>query len=402
MKTNFYLPILMVCVILIGPLAATADEWKLAAADNGFAFQLLREVSAAKPAQNVFISAYSAATALQMVAGGAAGKTKAEMNTVLGTSGMSTETMGQANHEIAVSLNAGNTNVILTTANAVWYQRDFAVDTNFVIKTSEAFGATFEPLDFKNPHSVDVINHWASDQTHGRIDHIADGLDPIYTRLFIANAVYFKGKWSDPFDASETQNHPFHLRGGGEVQVPMMTKEATFAHRKGTGYEAVRLPYQDENLGMYVFLPDTYVSPEKLLGVFSGDRWRRVTKPGFKEERGVLLLPKFKFDYTVLLNDPLKKLGMARAFDSERADFGGIGKELYISTVLQKAFVEVKEEGTEAAAVTGITAVAASAMPMPPPEEFHMTVDRPFVFLIEDNKTGVILFMGVVYEPKGE
>lgn len=396
MKIKLFL--LFLAVKLAG-ISAGANESKLAGADNGFAFKLLREVSAAEPGKNAFISPYSAATALQMVAGGAVGQTKTEMDGLLGTAGLSNEAVGQANHEIAASLNTGNTNVILTTVNAVWYQRDFAVDTNFVIRTKAAFGATFDPLDFKNPNSVGIINQWASDQTHGRIDHLADGLDPESTRLFLANAVYFKGKWSDPFDVSGTQNHPFHLRGGGEVQVPMMSKERTFSHRKGTGYEAVRLPYQDENLGMYVFLPDTNSSPEKLLDILNGDRWKRVTKPGFKDELGVLLLPKFKFDYTVLLNDPLKKLGMARAFDSEKADFGGIGKELYISTVLQKAFVEVKEEGTEAAAVTEI-AVQAEGIEMSPPEEFHMTVDRPFVFLIEDNKTGVILFMGVVYEPK--
>ena len=129
-----------------------------------------------------------------------------------------------------------------------------------------------------------------------------------------------------------------------------------------------------------------------------------MTKPGFKDELGVLLLPKFKFDYTVMLNDPLKKMGMATAFDPEKADFSGMGKTadgnpIYISDVLQKAFVEVKEEGTEAAAVTGIMMTEASGIPPPPPKEFHMTVDRPFVFLIEDNQTGIILFMGVVRDP---
>src|SRR5579859_1813393 len=187
MKTITGLLLIGICCFMT--LARAADDMKLAAADNGFGFQLLREVAAETPGQNVFISPYSAATALQMVTGGAAGKTRTEMDGVLGTAGLSNEAVGQANHEIAASLNTGNTNVILTTANAVWYQSDFAVNTNFVAKTREAFGATFDPLDFKNPNSVGIINQWASDQTHGRIDHIADGLDPIYTRLFLANAV---------------------------------------------------------------------------------------------------------------------------------------------------------------------------------------------------------------------
>ncbi len=152
---------------------------------------------------------------------------------------------------------------------------------------------------------------------------------------------------------------------------------------------------------MYVFLPDTNSSPEKLLRLLNGDTWRRITKPGFADEDGDLVLPKFKLEYSVELAQPLQELGMKTAFDPGTADFSGMGPGIGISGARQKSFVEVKEEGTEAAAVTGIM-MSDSAMPMPPPQRFEMTVDRPFLFLIEDNQTGTILFMGLIYDPPAD
>ena len=151
---------------------------------------------------------------------------------------------------------------------------------------------------------------------------------------------------------------------------------------------------------MYVFLPDTNSRPEKLLGIMNGDRWQRVTKPGFSQKEGLLVLPKFKLEYSVELNQPLQAMGMKTAFDMVKADFSGIASNLYVSAALQKTFVEVKEEGTEAAAVTGIPMPLAAGIPTPPPDPFTMIVDRPFLFLIEDSQTGTILFMGLVFEPQ--
>jgi serpin B len=179
----------------------------------------------------------------------------------------------------------------------------------------------------------------------------------------------------------------------------MMTQTKTFTYRRGTGYQAVRLPYQDENLAMYVFLPDTNSSPEKLLGIMNGHNWQQVTKPGFSEKEGTLVLPRFKLEYRVELKQPLQALGMKKAFDPLGADFSGIAPQLYISDALQKTFVEVKEEGTEAAAVTGISVLSA-AMPMPILDPFQMIVDRPFLFLIADRQTETILFLGVLFDPQ--
>lgn len=380
-------------------LAALTDQEQLSAANGDFAFKLLQQIAQEQPATNIFISPYSASTVLQIAATGAAGQTKTEMQQVLGTTDLSSTNLGEANKAIAQSLNSGNTNVILTTADAIWCRQGALVNPDFITQNQLYFGATIGTLDFQNPNAANVINQWASDQTHGRITQITDAMSIQGSRLFLANAVYFKGKWSDPFEANDTKDQPFYLRDGSQKTIPMMTKTKTFTYRRGTGYQAVRLPYEGENLAMYVFLPDTNSSPEKLLKIMSSHTWRKITKPGFSEKQGTLGLPKFKLEYSVGLNQPLKVLGMKAAFNPQAADFSGIAPQLYISSVLQKTFVEVKEEGTEAAAVTTMN-ISSSAMPMPEPNPFQMIVNRPFLFLIEDNSTGTILFMGVMFDPE--
>jgi serine protease inhibitor len=403
MKTTLYLTVFLLLPRLYQANASPADEQKLSAANNVFAFKLLKQIADDQPATNIFISPYSASTALQMVANGAAGETKTKMQNALGigtdATGLSESALNQANKEITQSLNHGNPSVILEIANAVWYRQGAPVNQDFLACNREFFGATVAPLNFADPHAVDIINNWASEKTHGRIPRIVDQLDPENGRLFLANAVYFKGKWLSPFDPGDTRRHIFHLRDGGHKIVPLMSQSGTFAYRRGTGYQAVRLPYQGDNLAMYIFLPDAGSSPERLLQLMNGDTWQRITKPGFADEEGDLELPKFKMEYSVELAQPLQELGMKTAFDSGKANFSGISPEpLFISDAVQKTFVEVKEEGTEAAAVTGL-AVVSLALPPSPPKQFKMVVDRPFLFLIEDNATGTILFMGVIYAP---
>ncbi len=176
----------------------------------------------------------------------------------------------------------------------------------------------------------------------------------------------------------------------------MMQMSKKFTYRKGSDYQSVRLPYMGGDLAMYVFLPDTNSSPAKLLQIMSGNSWRSVTMPGFSEREGFLQLPKFKLENTLGLNQPLEALGMKTAFKPEKADFSGMFSDPhFISKIVQKAFVEVNEEGTEAAAVTEL-AVASMGIEMDPPKPFQMIVDRPFLFAIVDARSGMILFMGVV------
>jgi serine protease inhibitor len=389
--------LIAVCLLLasIGHAAASFADQPLAAADNAFGFKLFNQLVKAQPAANICISPYSTATVLHMVNNGAAGKTKTEMQQVLGTTGLSFSDINAANRDIAQSLARENTpHVTLTTANAIWYRQDSQVKATFIGTNEQFYGATVEALNFADPHAVDVINAWASDKTQGKIRRIADGMiDPVNTEMFLANAIYFKGKWSSPFAVKDTKEQPFHLRGGDEKMVPMMSRTETFLYRHGPGYQAVWLPYEGMHQAMYVFLPDANSSPETVLGALSGENWQRAIKSGSLKIK--LMLPKFKVEYSVELRQPLESLGMKAAFSASSANFSGIAPKLFISSARHKTFVEVKEEGTEAAGVTGLAAELASL----PREPYPMVVDRPFLFFIEDTQTQTILFMGVVFDP---
>jgi len=376
--------------------APEAERQKVAVANVGFGFKLLREVVKGEQGRNVFISPYGASSVLQMACTGAAGQTKVEMERVLGTAGLATDVVNGANRDFDRMLNGKGTNIILSVANAIWCQKGAQVKPAFATSCQQCFAAKVDELDFSDPRSLDIINTWASEKTHGKISSIADGMINSLTELFLADAVYFKGRWDEPFDAKSTRSRAFHLRGGNQKQVPMMEQTRKFDYRRGSGYEAVRLEYQGWSLGMYVFLPDAGSSPEKLVSIMTGDTWQRVTEPGFSRREGTVVLPKFKMEYGVELKGPLMGLGMRTAFG--KADFTGISDHgLFVSAVRQRTFIEVNEEGTEAVAVTGMT--IASGIDMNPPKPFRMVVDRPFLFLIEDKESKAILFMGVVFDP---
>jgi serine protease inhibitor len=223
--------------------AADSDLAKLAAANNIFSLKLLKQLVTEQPGASIFVSPYSTATALQMSANGAAGQTKTEMQQVLETSGLSAAALNAASKAVSDLLNPKDTNVILTTANALWYRQSAQIKPGFLSANQNIFSSTIKALDFANvPAAEAEINQWASDQTHGRINGIADGMINIYTDLILANAIYFKGKWQDPFDAKLTKERPFHPAAGAVKNLPMMEMSKNFTCRKGSGYQAVRLP----------------------------------------------------------------------------------------------------------------------------------------------------------------
>jgi serine protease inhibitor len=384
---------------LCAQAAPVTDQQKLAAANTGFAFNLLKEIAREQPKRNVFISPYSVSSVLQMVCNGAGGKTKEELQQVLGTAGMTLTTMNQANQHLTRAITSGCSNVVLNSANAIWYRKGITVKPEFIAGNKQFYQAQVEGLDFNDPASVGIMNAWANEMTRGKIPSIVTGPISPLTFLYLANAVYFKGGWFTPFEAKETKERVFHLRGGQQKKLPMMARIADFSYRRVTGYQAVRLPYKDGDLAMYVFLPDADSSPERLLSIMNGDKWQRVTLPGFSGKKGTLVFPRFKLEYGVDLEKPLRALGLRHAF--EAADFSGMSSmPLFISETLQRTFVEVNEEGTEAAAVTvmGI----AGGIELNPPKPFEMIVDRPFLFVIHHfnrDGAGSILFMGVVFDP---
>jgi serpin B len=377
--------------------ALPAEQQALASANVTFAFRLLNQLASEQPGTNIFISPLGAASVLHMVANGAAARTQTEMQQVLGTAGIQQGAVNRSWRALRESLNPAGTNIILTAANAIWYRKGTPIRPEFITCNQQFFGAAVEPLDFDDPRSINTMNTWASEKTKGKISGIADGLINPLTQLFLANAVYFKGKWLEPFDVSRTKDRPFHLSATGQRKIPMMEQTRKFMYRRGSGYQSVRLEYQGWSLGMFVFLPDPDSSPQKLLSIMSGDKWQRVTRPGFTERQGTVVLPRFKMQYGVELKQPLMALGLRAAFG--KADFPGISEHsLFISAIRQQAFVEVNEDGTEAAAATGLAAEQ-SDPEMNPPKPFEMIVDRPFLFLIEDSNSGTVLFMGVMFNP---
>jgi serpin B len=381
--------------------AAPADQEKLASANTAFAFDLLKQITREQPGTNVFISPFSVSTVLQMVANGAVGGTKAEMQRVLKTESLPAETLNAAGKDLNQSLNS-QTNVILNLANAIWYKAEFHLKPGFVSDNRNFFSAKLAGVDFGKPESAQTINDWADTSTHGKIKEVVQFPFPPLTRVILANAIYFKGKWDRPFDKQSTKDRAFNvLSGGTPKQVPTMWQHGHFNCQQGDGFQAVRLPYAGGHLQMYLFLPDTNSSPAKLLADWNADTWRDKILPKFQDKEGTLALPRFKLDYDVLLNEPLQALGMRQAFNFHSADFSAMAEEpLFVSEVKQKSFVEVNEEGTEAAAVTTVTMRATAVFR--PEKPFEMIVDRPFLFVIGDDSTKSVLFMGVVHDPAGE
>ena len=395
-KINPILPSVLICAIgLLASAALAGDLGKLADANTGFAFDLLKQIAREQPGTNIFISPFSVSTVLQMTADGAAGETKMEMQRVLKTGGLGTAELNAACKDLNQSLNS-QTNVTLELANAIWYEKEIPLKSEFVSKNAKFFGAKLAGVDFGSPQSAKTINDWADKSTHGKVKDVVSFPFPPLTRVVLANAIYFKGKWAEPFDKKETKLHSFYLTGGSEKKVPMMQKYGHFDYQRDDGFQAVRLPYAGGRLEMVLFLPDTNSSPAKLLEGLNSETWRNKIMPQFRNRAGTVALPRFKIEYNVELNDSLQALGMKHAFGD--ADFSAMSDEpLFISEVKQKSYVDVNEEGTEAAAVTTV-AVAASAVMMPV-EPFEMIVDRPFVFMIEDRETKSILFMGVINDP---
>lgn len=215
--------------------AADSDLSKLAAADSAFAFNLLKQLATEQPGASILVSPYSAAS-----------QTKTEMQQVLGITNLTTAKLNEAAKAAASSLNAEDKNVILTTANALWYRQSAQIKPGFLEENQKSFSSTLKPLDFSNVSAAEnEINQWSSDQTHGRITGIANGMIvPSYTDLVLANTIYFKGKWFDPFDVKLTKERPFYPATGAEKNLPMMAMFKKFTYYKGPDYQAVRLPYQ--------------------------------------------------------------------------------------------------------------------------------------------------------------
>ncbi len=286
----------------------------------------------------------------------------------------------------------------MLTANSLWCDHGFVPKQEYVKTLKEHYWAEVQTLDFRAPDSAGTVNRWAHEKTRGRIAALVSSLEP-FSPLVTMNAVYFKGLWVKPFEVQETQEEEFTLKDGTKQLVPLMRQSGEFRYAERGGAQIVRLPYKG-GMSMCVVLPPKDMPFPKFCGELTntvGTSWTRA----MGEREGHIRLPRFRIETQADLSAPLKALGMSQVFDPARATLEGISdrKPLYLMGVMQKDFVEVNEKGTEAAAMTSLVLGAALNPPTPPP--FEMIVNRPFVFAICDDFTGVVVFLGAVADPLG-
>ncbi len=266
------------------------------------------------------------------------------------------------------------------------------MDKDFINRNEDFYKATVESLDFNREEAAQTINKWIDEATRGKISKMVESpLDPLVV-MYLANAIYFKGEWTEKFDIKDTRKKTFHNLNGEKAEVDMMSKHGGIYFGTFDGGKVVRLPYGKEKMAMYVILPDEGLHINEYINGLDNDQWLNIIE-GVAKRTVTLEIPKFKIEYGIKsLNDSLSALGMEEAF-REDADFSSMAEDVYISSILHKAVIEVNEEGSEAVAATVGTIVTTS---MPVTMEF--IADRPFVFLIVEEESDTILFMGKVVQ----
>ncbi len=369
--------------------------------NNQFALDLYARLRAGR-SDNLFFSPGSLSTALAMTYAGARGQTAQQMAEVLHFQ-LPPEKLHPAFGELRRTWDVKDKErgYRLSVANRLWGQEGFDVLPGFLAITREDYGAELAQVDFSSQTEAARrrINSWVEEQTQGKIqDLIAKGVLNAMTRLVLTNAISFKGDWTEPFRKEATQVAPFHISVRQQTDVPLMHQKDDFRYWAGDGLKVLELPYGKGDLAMLLLLPDELEGLSALEAKLTTEnlsRWQL----GLRNQDVRIDLPRFKLTSEFELADVLKAMGMTRAFTPREADLSGMSseEELFLSAVIHKAFVDVNEEGTEAAAATAVGVFAAAAIRQPT----VFRADHPFVFLIRDNRTGSILFLGRLVNPKG-
>jgi len=368
------------------PRALSEAENRVIAGSNDFAFDLFRTGNVDQHKANVFISPLSASMALGMTANGANGATYDEMRATLRLTGATREDVGAGYKSLITLLRGLDPQTNFTIANSIWYEQAFPFNASFLAESKQYFDAQVTPLDFRNPSAVGTINSWVNAATNNRIPKILESIDDAEV-MFLVNAIYFKGSWQKRFDKSRTTNATFLAADGTTSTVPMMVRDAGVQGTFKPDYAAVDLPYGNSAFTMTVILPDGDI--DAFAESFDQTKWNGLVS-SLSDRDVAVYLPRFRMEWKRLLNSDLESMGMRLAFTN--ADFTRMsprGLDLVITQVLQKTFVDVDEEGTEAAAVTSVGVGVTSA-----PGAFR--ADRPFMVVIRERFSGTILFIGKV------
>jgi len=359
-----------------------------------FGFNIFNQLILEDKDQNIFISPLSILLALAMTYNGAVGDTSKAMADALEFSGFDLEELNTGFKDLMISIENADSDIELAIANSIWMNLGFEAKEDFIERNKKYFSSEVREIDFSDAGTVDTINGWIADATMDKIQKMLDFI-PADAVMYLINAIYFKGNWTDEFDESLTADDDFYLADGSTKKVPMMKQWQELPYCRGDNYSGVKLPYGQEKMSMYIILPDKGESLDLLIGSLDADGWNEITG-SFSKRQVDLSMPKYKMEYGIkLLNDVLTAMGMGIAFSFD-ADFSGIREDIFISKVLHKAVIEVNEKGSEAAAATVVEMLESAAMPEEPVE---FTVNRPFFFVIADERSGSILFMGKVVEP---
>ncbi len=374
------------------PRSLSVAEQKVLAAANDFTFTFFRRLSDAQRGANVFVSPLSASMALGMTMNGAAGTTFDEMRAALGFGRASQDEINLGYARLIELLRGLDRSVTFEIANSVWYRNTFPFHQSFFEAVRVPFGAEVQGLDFASPGALTTINSWVKDRTKGKIPTILGevGRNDV---MYLINAIYFNGSWRTRFDPANTEAAQFHAAGGATQPVQLMHAQRPMRYLETSQFQAVDVPYGRDAFAMTVLLPKEGTDIESLAATVQGGQWNDWIGQ-FHEREVNLYLPKLKLAYERDLIADLQALGIRQAFVQGGADFTRMspaGRELFINIVKQKAYVDVHEEGTEAAAVTVVGIAVTSA-----PSISTMRVDRPYVFAIRERLSGTILFIGKI------
>jgi serine protease inhibitor len=352
---------------------------------------------------NTVLSPYSAYSALSMTANGAHGKTREDMANTLGFKADAIESVNRRNLKVMTALQNQSDAVKLEIANAIFADNNFPFKASFKATCHEFYSAEAQSLDFKTAQALETINNWCKEKTHGKIEKIITKLTPA-EKLVLLNTVYFKAKWATPFKKEATRQEPFlmGLKNPLKRDVDTMHCLQDFPYLKQANFQAIAMPYKGLKQSLYVFLPEPNSDVKTMLAGFSQANWETWLK-SFSKNKIELSLPKVKVEFSSDLSDTLKQIGMASAFKGS-ANFSEMiepPKTACISKVVQKTFLDIDEEGTEAAAATAVI-MEARAMMMPPQTRIPFKVDRPFVIALVDNDSQEILFLGTISNPQSK
>ncbi|PKL81366.1 MAG: hypothetical protein CVV24_15620, partial [Ignavibacteriae bacterium HGW-Ignavibacteriae-3] len=359
------------------PRELTVMEKRLVNSAGDFSFKLFKKISDAEPAANLFVSPLSISVALGMTLNGAEGTTYDDMRSTLALDSFTNDQANEAYRSLIALLSGIDPKVTMKIANSIWYDKDYTFKADFIETNKKFFNASVNALNFKDPATVAVINNWVKTATNDKIDKIVEQISP-ETIMYLINAVYFKGTWKQQFDQNKTKDDFFTTQTGNRVAIKMMELETDISTYTNELFAAVDLPYGIGAFSMTLFLPNNGKNLQEVISFLTREKFDSVIDKLTGSKKN-LFLPRFKLEYKIKLNDVLKALGMEIAFDASKANFkklyDGLGNA-YISSVDHKTFVDVNEEGTEAAAVTsvsvGVTSIGGNII----------RFDRPFLFMI--------------------